>query len=764
MKHDFLLPPPAYQQPRIKIRTILGHCLYRRVIIWTATILLLLGIMLYSGGGVHATTDRVLDFVDFGKKEYWGGVIAVKKQIKASGTLLSQDNARVPAKTESEPPHWLRYRHLDGYFNGLRALVSPSSYTPEYPRRDGDVSRLPLAEDYADLPTPTPFGSQPDYNSPAYRENHYPVRTCYLDANDQIPAPSLYAYNGIVQGQPEPVIGSHSLLGIRDDICWDRFGRYGPYGLGYGEEEGGIYEGTDIEKEGNEAVWSQSGRINYNSIDWAEVQARCHEKNKARFSPPDEDQSLSTLSSAFTRNRDQDSAAHQSIHANTQPPHLRTLDRVAVVIRTYVGFQWTQHAVLNFRAMINELSLRSAGEYTVHFLLHVHDDDYPIWADAEVAQQVLDDNVPAEFHGLCTLWSEAQMRLLYPGDFGEAVENPSGQDVHGVYRSAHMPLQHFALTHPEYAHFWNWEMDMRWVGDYYELFDRLGKWAAVQSRRELWERNERYYIPAGHGSWENFTALMHRETEGSGRRAVKGPVNFAGRQSVRSEEQARLFLPASCAAGSSDPALCGVGEEADLITLNPIFDAEDSGWVFASDVTGYETYFDTPPRRVSIITASRLSRRLLAVMHEETWRMRHAMFSEMFPATMALHHGLKAVYAPHPVYLDREWDHDVLDRSFNSGRDHSTSGKGSPYDYDNEHNHKGTSWYFNSEFAGLLWRRWLGYAQMDGRGPGGGRGGHGTLRGGKKEEERPGGTGRMCLRSMLVHPVKWEHPAELSLS
>jgi hypothetical protein len=583
--------------------------------------------------------------------------------------------------------------------------------------------------------------------------------TCYIDKDDQVPAPDLYAYNGVVQGQPEAVFGSHNLLGLRDDICWDRFGRYGPYGLGYGDAEGGIYEGNDIEKEGSDAVWSHIGKINYHSVDWAEVQGRCYDKNKERFSAPDEDQSLSTLSST-SFNRDRQPTLRGTLHSDTLKPGQQKIDRIAVVIRTYVGFQWTQHAILNFRAMINELSLRSGGEYTVHFLLHVHDNDAPIWADAETAQQVLDDNVPLEFQGLCTLWSEAQMRLLYPGDFGEAVENPSGQDVHGVYRSAHLPLQHFALTHPQYAHFWNWEMDMRWLGDYRELFDRLGAWARDQSRTGVWERNQKYYIPHVHGSWEDFTALVHAETEASGRRPVFGPVFFAGRQSIRSEEHGRSFLPASCARGS-DPALCGVGEEADLITLNPIFDPEDSGWVFESDVTGYESFFETPPRRAAIITASRLSRRLLAVMHEETWRIRHAMFSEMFPATMALHHGLKAVYAPHPVYLDREWDLDVVDRSFNGGRDGSTSGLGSPFDHDNEHNHRGSSWYFNSKFSGLLWRRWLGYAQMDGRGADGEPGDPGTLRGGKAEEEGPDSTGRMCLRSMLVHPIKWEHPDEL---
>ncbi|EQK97364.1 Major facilitator superfamily transporter [Ophiocordyceps sinensis CO18] len=140
------------------------------------------------------------------------------------------------------------------------------------------------------------------------------------------------------------------------------------------------------------------------------------------------------------------------------------------------------------------------------------------------------------------------------------------------------------------------------------------------------------------------------------------------------------------------------------------------------------------------------------------------MFSEMFPPTVALHHGLKAVYAPHPTYFDRAWQPlgSSIDAAFNSGKHHSVSGKNSPYDLDNEHNHKGTTWYYHSEFAGLLWRRWLGYSQLDGRGDAGGRGGSGTERGGVSEESSAGSSGRMCLRSMLMHPIKHEHPSEES--
>ncbi len=218
---------------------------------------------------------------------------------------------------------------------------------------------------------------------------------------------------------------------------------------------------------------------------------------------------------------------------------------------------------------------------------------------------------------------------------------------------------------------------MRWVGNYYELFDRLGAWAREQSRVELWERSQKYYIPYYHGDYDNYTRLVHEETEASGRRPVMGPVIFAGRSTIRSEERGHSFLPPSCRR-ATDMKSCGVGEEADLITLNPLFDADESGWVFAQDVTGYDREYSSPPRRCAIITASRLSRRLLQVMHEENWRLHHTMFSEMFPPSMALHHGLKAAYAPHPVYLDRDWDQSSIDGAFNGGRDHTAGGHGSP--------------------------------------------------------------------------------------
>lgn len=614
---------------------------------------------------------------------------------------------------------------LNGYFHGLKTLVDKARHNPEYPN---EKVRAPFKGGVnlrRKVPKPVPYN--PYAKDPKRKE-------CFLDAGGKIPAPNLYAYEGVPEHMPDPAIGAYDILGIRDDVCFDRFGRYGPYGLGYSLAEGGTGIGVDTENAGSDEVWRESGQINYSKVDWGEAQKRCVESNSERL------RQLDPKTGELER----------MVKGKT--------DRMAIVIRLYTGFRWTHHSVLNFRALISELNLKAGGEYDLHFLLHVQDDNIPIWADKITVQRVLDANVPKEFHGLVTVWSESQMRLWYPGDFMEPLQNPSGRDIHGVYRSAHLPLQVFAVEHPEYNHIWNWEMDMRFLGSYYEFFDRLGIWGKKQPRTNMWERSARYYIPSYHGNWDNFSATAARDAMEADQPPVFGPAWFPGKLLLREEQSNRPVMPPGCSP-RDDRSSCGVGEDADLITLNPIFDTDDSGWVFSLDVTGYEA---SPPRRCAIITASRLSRRLLLAMHEEVWRYHRSMFSEMFPTTVALHHGFKAVYAPHPVYLDRAWDPmgSSIDAAFNGGAGHSTSGSGSPFDLQNEHNHKGTSWYFNSEFAGLLWRRWLGYAQMDGRGPFGGQISKGKQRGGREEEEAAGSTGRMCLRSMLFHPIKHEEPTD----
>jgi len=554
--------------------------------------------------------------------------------------------------------------------------------------------------------SPKPFNPYTDLYSPEYLKDHYPVEECFLDEEETIRPPDVYAYPGVPQNMTAPFFGSYNVLGLKEDVCFDRFGRLGPYGYGYSTEEGGVGLADKSENSGSGKIWERVTKIDWRKVDWGTAQKRCYEKNKIRFE----------------RNET------TSNDGSEEPKKL--LPRQAYILRTWTGYHYDEHQLLTMRAIINELAIKSGGEYDVHLLVHVKDSSIPIWTDKEVYRKTLEANVPEEFWGIATLWSEPLIRLYYPDPFSENFENPSQQDPHGVYRGAHFPLQWFAQQHPEYDFFWNWEMDLRLTGHYYEFNKAITTWAKEQPRKGLWERSSRYYIPEQHGSWANFAKIVEEETFNDPLGPVWGPVAFPHTGMLASPNN--TFPPTSYL---QDNYEWGVGEEADLITFNPLFDPAKSTWVFREDVNGYSTQLPVPPRRCAIITVSRLSKRLLNYMHEESYKMHHTMFPEMWSPSVALHHGMKAAYVPHPVYFDRNWPLETLDKVFNRPEKPTDSVFGG-----GEHNHMGSTFYYNSGFSGALWRRWFGYRENN--------------EGGTQHEVS--GTGRMCLRSTLFHPIKFE--------
>ncbi|KAH6657394.1 hypothetical protein BKA67DRAFT_655668 [Truncatella angustata] len=345
--------------------------------------------------------------------------------------------------------------------------------------------------------------------------------------------------------------------------------------------------------------------------------------------------------------------------------------RQAFVLRAWQGYEYKDAQMLSIRAMVNELSLKSGAEYDVHLLVEIKNLSLPIWS--------------------------------------------SHSSITGVFRSGHWPVQWFSQEHPEYKFFWNWEMDVRYTGHYYELANAISKWSDKQPRKGLWERSSKFYIPSVHGTWSKFVDIVGLAAYPEG-----------------------VFPPTTY---EKDNYEWGVGEPADLITFNPIFDVAKSTWLHASDVTGYSTKLELPPRRCSVVAVTRMSKRLLGIMYEETWSKRHSMFPEVFPPSIALHYGLKAVYPPLPVHLDRAWNLEWLNRVFNW----PTNEKESVFSFfDNaapgfgEFNHLGSTFYFLAQFGSSLWRRWIGANE-------------GGI-GGQEWEAENGGT--MCLRGALIHPVK----------
>jgi hypothetical protein len=140
-------------------------------------------------------------------------------------------------------------------------------------------------------------------------------------------------------------------------------------------------------------------------------------------------------------------------------------------------------------------------------------------------------------------------------------------------------------------------------------------------------------------------------------------------------------------------------------------------------------------------------------MHRETAFKKHFAFPEMWPATVALQHGFKAVFVPHPLYVDREWPTEVLARTLNNGKNGASGGSRTSVFGQREHNLRGLTWFYDSGFAPNLYRRWLGLKVNN-------DGGEefelieDKSKNGSSVTEMRGGEGRMCLPPMLLHPIK----------
>lgn len=687
------------------------------------------------------------------------------------------------------PPVWERFPFLERYYGGLRTLSNFAESEPEYPREN---EMIPLGsgagqQQGGETPAKKDVPSSHAWTEYDARAQESDIQECFLDAAEKVRVPPVRYFEGRPKGFPRNVAGSYDLFDFPEDICFERFGRYGPYGFGYSLKGGGLGTGENGENDGSAAVWKDTTRVDFRGIDWAEVQRRCYSANAHRYAElpaktPTEHgfyvQEAKAMPSKDKRDMEETSALDEKIESaaseSSKPAvQIEKKSRTAVVIRCYDEYFFREDDIASLRSMITELSLASGGRYDVHLLVQVKNDaQHPIWADHEAYVKRIRDSIPQEFQGLVTLWTETQMLSLYQGIYDLYTRGPE-LPVHGVYRGLTMAMQHFAYQHPEYDYFWQWEMDVRYTGHYYDLFSKLENWSKKQPRKGLWERNSRFYFPEVHGTWEDFSQMARIQNEmgtvngenlwdkapglkedpdqmHKPHRTVWGPL--------RPEDDDDWFRPAEdpippVGGPERDHHEWGVGEEADYISLNPIFDPEGTTWLLKDDITGFNRTNGGPPRRANIITTSRLSRRLLMTMHKMTAYKKQFAFPEMWPATVALQHGFKAVFAPHPIYIDRKWPLEYMAQTYNGGRDGSSGGSRNSVYGDREHNMHGLSWFYNSGFGPNLYRRWLGLKVNNDGGEEFEKTADESKQGGSVGD-MPGGEGRMCLPPMLLHPVK----------
>jgi hypothetical protein len=236
----------------------------------------------------------------------------------------------------------------------------------------------------------------------------------------------------------------------------------------------------------------------------------------------------------------------------------------------------------------------------------------------------------------------------------------------------------------------------------YDLLHQATEFAKQQPRKYLWERNSYFYIPAVHGTWEEFTKKIDQEMPGHD--SIWGPHPAEG---IEIEGQSNLPpVPHP----EEESGIWGVGEEAELITWLPHFDPTGTDWPFRDRVFNFPQEQETP-RRAAVVAMSRVSARLLRLLHHDKVKMGIGLASEMSPISWALYYGLKAVQIPHPIYHESKWDPQILDRRANPGEPGKVNaGIDSIWSWD-KHNDiiYNTTFMFNSKFSEKLYRAWMGF-------------------------------------------------------
>lgn len=526
---------------------------------------------------------------------------------------------------------------------------------------------------------------------------------------DGVPIEDIMVFKGSPHDMPAPGFGSYDVLDMDQNLCFERQTRLGPYGY----SQAGKYAKTSED---------------WNSVKWGQLQELCLERNQARFhTKGDPNPYLDTINSRDNHtsvDKAKDEARlkrRENVERQTKSSKdIKKEERTALLIRTYTGKQYSENDMQIVRSLVTELSLRTGGQYQVFLFVQVKDESTNIWRDQEAYQQVLRKAVPAEFVDMTILWDDEATQSTYTKLKGDQAT---------VHFAQWLSVQKFAQEYTEFDYVWNWELDSRVTGHHYEFLEKLVAFAKKQPRRGLWERNERYYIPGVHGDYD--TEFRDEVESHAVNGSVWGPPDLPFIKPIGPKPPVK--------SPKDDDFEWGVGEEADLITLAPIFNPIDSGWIMGNDILGYNDSTHESldvPRRATIITQSRVSRRLLNIMHAENLRGNH-VFSEMTAQTVALLHGLKAVYAPIPVFFDRPWTSKQLAKWFNGGWNGESGGVGSAMGWGQEARFAGSTWYYRANPPQRMYLNWMGWED--------------TEIGGSDWEEIHG---RPCLPPMILHPIK----------
>ncbi|KAM4055307.1 biotin synthase-like protein [Hirsutella rhossiliensis] len=168
--------------------------------------------------------------------------------------------------------------------------------------------------------------------------------------------------------------------------------------------------------------------------------------------------------------------------------------RTATVIRGFSSFAFKPEDLWNLRSLIVETALHSGGEYAVFLLVHIQDPAANVF-DSEKSDQLLES------------WYDAV-------------------NEHQTLLQVFQPLQLFALYHPGFDHYWQVELDQRFLGQAGKYLDVVSAFAWHEPRKQAPERATYPLNVDEYGTYDKFLSRVDRANRGQSR--AWGPVRIPG--------------------------------------------------------------------------------------------------------------------------------------------------------------------------------------------------------------------------------------------
>lgn len=445
---------------------------------------------------------------------------------------------------------------------------------------------------------------------------------------------------------------------------------------------------------------SERKDIKWDEVRWGDLQSQCMQDNSDRFGGD-------ALPTSFARRLTRPEAGEVD-----EPPFTPRLKsgkgRTAIVLRAWDTFDYTESDMLFIRSLISETSLTYGGAYSVFILVDVKRGGAELRKGDEEYQRALDVVVPAEFRDMAVLFDEGLLKHWYPG-----------VKEYRTMMQVNQPLQIFAKFHPEYDHFWQIEMDVRFTGHAGHLLHVLGRFSRNEPRKQSYQRATHFYTPSYYSSYEDFVHQSNSSLDGD------DPMYNGVRIPEVPEPINDQLNPPPTANPRNDDFEWGVGEDADCIILDSALNVTLSeDFLFKSFVYNFTQGNDLPRYHVPPAIL-RTSWNLLMAVHDAQRLQGLAMPGESMMPSFALYHNLKLSLPPMPIYGRNQvkfsnetnypdlhiWANGGAPRAENDGMGRGAAVYAKQFLSDEQKSGRfpnmGPSYRFAGTYPGDLWKAWM---------------------------------------------------------